>query len=109
MHSARIVKAYLHPRIAALFPTAAGGICSPLSVVLLDELYQGVIHLFRMRSTQEVLPILDSDELRVWRVLEHLDFSFRVGDGIYSVVGSLHAVSILDRPSFVGDCLHGAT
>lgn len=75
---------------------AAGGVCAPLSVVFLDEIDQGGVHLFGMRGTQEVLPVLDRDQLRIGRVLEQLDFSFRVGDGVYGVVRSLHVVSVRD-------------
>lgn len=84
-----------------------------LSVVFLDEIDQGGVHLFGMRGTQEVLPALHRDQLRIGRVLEQLDFSFRVGDGVYGVVRSLHVVSVRDSspppsPS-PGRCLRVAT
>lgn len=53
------------------------------------KLDQRVIDLLGVRGTQEVLAVLDSQEIRGWRIDEELDLLLRVGDGIDCVIGSL--------------------
>ena len=62
-----------------------------------------------MRSTEEVLPILDGDELRIRRVGEELDFLFCIGNGIYRILCTL--VTLLEDPitQIVSDHSHATT
>ena len=62
-----------------------------------------------MRSTQEVLPVLDGNELRIRRVGEEPDFLLCIGNGINRILCTL--VKLLEDPitQSVADHSHATT
>ena len=67
--------------------------CSRL-VPLRDELDQSVVHLLGVRSTQEVLAILDDDQVGVWRVGEQLNLLLCILDRVDRVARALPGSSV---------------
>lgn len=64
-------------------------------MILAYKLDEEVIHLLRVRSTEEVLPILHDLQLCMWRIDEKLDLLFSIGDRVYRVGSSLgHKTSV---------------
>ena len=63
---------------------------------LLDKLDQCVIDIVRMRSIEEVLPILDGKDLRIRTIGEEFDFLLRIGNGIHRILCTL--VPLLEEP-----------
>lgn len=58
-------------------------------MILADKFDEEVVHLPRVRSTEEVLPIFHGLQLRVWRVNEELDLLFSIGDRVHCVGSAL--------------------
>ena len=67
--------------------------CSRL-VPLRDELDQSVVHLLGVRSTQEVLAILDDDQVGVWRVGEQLNLLLCILDRVDRIARALPGSSV---------------
>lgn len=79
-------------------------------VVLLDKLQNKRVDILGVRRTQEVLSILNSLQLRIGAVDEHLDLLLGVGDRVDCVTGTVDPqnlgapVSLLSSPSIGAWC-----